>query len=191
MCLQLKFFQAQNKAMPIRRLEPHETNLHREIRLRALQDSPESFGETLAEAEAKPIAYWEALTESVTNGPHVMFLAYDSDAIQGCVYGLLDRECEQAGRIGGMWVAPAYRQQGIGQALLQAVLVWAAERRLTHLGLWAPVANPAAIRLYQNAGFRQTERQKVLSAANAPLQIVEMELNILGHPDAQPSTDQA
>ncbi|WNZ25968.1 GNAT family N-acetyltransferase [Leptolyngbya sp. NK1-12] len=166
--------------MPIRRLEPHEINLHREIRLRALHDSPNSFGETLAEAEAKPIAYWEALTESVTTGSHVMFLAYNSDTIQGCVYGLLDREREQAGRIGGMWVAPAYRRQGIGQTLLEAVLAWAAEQGLTHLGLWAPVANPAAIHLYQNAGFRPTGQQKVLSAANTPLQIVEMELNILG-----------
>jgi hypothetical protein len=44
--------------MHIRLLERHQINLHREIRLRALRDSPNSFSETVTE-EAKPISYWK------------------------------------------------------------------------------------------------------------------------------------
>lgn len=47
--------------MQIRALEPHEVSLHRELRLRALRDAPDAFGETFAEAEAQPISYWEEL----------------------------------------------------------------------------------------------------------------------------------
>jgi hypothetical protein len=43
-------------AMHIRPLKPEEASLHREIRLRALQDSPNLFGETYAVAAAKPLS---------------------------------------------------------------------------------------------------------------------------------------
>lgn len=38
--------------MEIRSLEPHEFNLHRELRLRALRDAPDSFDETFADVES-------------------------------------------------------------------------------------------------------------------------------------------
>ncbi len=38
--------------MEIRSLEPHELNLHREQRLRALRDAPDSFDETFADVES-------------------------------------------------------------------------------------------------------------------------------------------
>lgn len=60
--------------MQIRRLEATEVDLHRSLRLRALQDAPNSFGETWAEAERQPLEYWQNLTRSVTEpGPYVMF----------------------------------------------------------------------------------------------------------------------
>jgi hypothetical protein len=94
--------------MPIRPLQPHEVTLHRELRLQALQDAPDSFGATFADAEAQPLSYWEALTRSVTEpGHHVMFLACEGETMCGSTYGLLDRERSDAGRVGGMWVAPA------------------------------------------------------------------------------------
>jgi hypothetical protein len=34
----------------LRRLASHEADLHRELRLRALDDAPDSFGETFTEA---------------------------------------------------------------------------------------------------------------------------------------------
>jgi len=50
-------------------------NLHRDLRLRALRDAPDSFGETYADADARPSSYWEDLTRSVTErGHHAMFL---------------------------------------------------------------------------------------------------------------------
>lgn len=42
----------------VRRLASAEVALHRTLRLRALQDSPESFGETYADAAAQPPDHW-------------------------------------------------------------------------------------------------------------------------------------
>jgi GNAT superfamily N-acetyltransferase len=161
--------------MHVRALEPHEVSLHRELRLRALQEAPDSFGETFADAAGRPSSYWEDLTRSVTDpGPHVMFLACDGEVVLGATYGLRDRDQREAGRVGGMWVDPAWRGRGVGRALLQHVLGWAGERGLTRLGLWAPAHRPAALALYARAGFRATGKRRPLPTDPA-LEIVEME----------------
>jgi ribosomal protein S18 acetylase RimI-like enzyme len=159
----------------VRRLEPHESLLHRDLRLRALRDSPDSFGDTLADAAARPVAYWENLTRSVTEpGPHVMFLACEKDQRVGSAYGLLDRERAETGRVGGMWVEPACRRRGVGRALLQAIVARARARGLSRLSLWAPAHSEAALSLYRRTGFRETGACRPLPA-NPRLQIVEME----------------
>ena len=160
--------------MQIRTLEPHEVGLHRKVRLRALADAPDSFGVLVSEVEAQPMSYWEELTRSVTEpGRHMMFLACEGETVLGSTYGLLDRAPREAGRVGGMWVAPAARRQGIGRALLHTVMAWARGRQLTHLGLWAPAHSSAAVALYRQAGFRETGRRGPLPHHPA-LEITEM-----------------
>ena len=164
--------------MIIRTLKPYEVIFHRELRIRVLNDSPESFGETASEAEAWPRSYWEELTKSVTEtNRHVMFVAFEGDVIVGTTYGLLDSERKDAGRVGGMWVEASQRRRGVGRALLAAVLVWARARGLRRVGLWAPASEPAAVALYYRAGFRGTGRQRPLPT-NADLHIIEMGIEL-------------
>ena len=161
--------------MHLRRLERHEVSLHRGVRLRALQGAPDSFGETFADAVARPSSYWEDLTRSVTEpGRHVMFLAYQGNDVLGSTYGLLARDRSEVGRVGGMWVEPAWRRRGVGCALLQQVFNWARENELNRLGLRAPCHSPAAVTLYRQAGFRETGKRRPLST-NPTLEILEME----------------
>jgi len=69
-------------------------------------------------------------------------------------YGLLDRDRPGAGRVGGMWVAPASRRRGVGRLSCGGV-DWAASVELTGLGLWAPARSPGAIALYSREGFER------------------------------------
>lgn len=163
------------RPVSLRRLAPSEVALHRDLRLRALQDSPDSFGETFEAAAAQPLDHWESLTRSVAEpSAQVMLLACQDDDVVGSAYGLLDRARADAGRVGGMWVAPAWRRRGVGGVLLQGVVDWARERGLSRLGLWAPAHSPAAIALYTRAGFRETgERRPV--PTNPSRWIVAME----------------
>ncbi len=161
--------------MHLRRLEPDEVSLHRELRLRALQEAPDAFGETFADAVARPSSYWEDLTRSVTeSGRHVMFLAYEGNDVLGSTYGLLDRDQSEMGRVGGMWVEPAWRRRGVGRVLLQQVFNWAREHRFSRPGLWAPSHGPGALALYRQAGFRETGKRRPLPT-NPTLEILEME----------------
>lgn len=160
--------------MQIRTLLPPEIQLHREVRLRALQDAPNSFGEKLEDAKSRPLSYWEDLTRAVTApGRNVMFLACEEQTVHGMIYGLLDGERHDGGRVGGMWVERAWRRQGFGRAMLDAVIAWAGERNLNRIGLWAPTHSSAAMALYRQAGFHEIGLRRPLPH-NPELQIIEM-----------------
>ncbi len=164
--------------MNIRTLKPDEVDVFRELRLRALADSPNSFCETLQEAAAQPISYWQKLTESVTQPDgQVMFLAQQEENITGFVFGLLDHSDQQMSHIGGMWVDPEFRSQGIGYALVTAIVQWSALKKHHRVELWVTEDNTQAIKLYEKAGFIATGQRKVFPP-DPTLQIIQMSLKL-------------
>ena len=164
--------------MEVRRLRRTEQALFKDLRLRALADSPDAFAQTLADAESQPDSYWDRLTHSVTEPDgQVMFVAEDGARPVGLVFGLLDPQHPRVGRVGGMWVAPEARDRRAGQALLDAVVAWAQERGLGTLELWVTEGNSPAARLYRRAGFVETGARDVLPA-NPMLSTVQMALQL-------------
>jgi GNAT superfamily N-acetyltransferase len=164
--------------MRIRELERHEWALFRELRLRALADSPDAFARTLAEALGENDAYWVKLTESVTApGGQVMLVAEVEGRPVGLAFGLFDKEREKIGHVGGMWVDPSARGGGAGRALLDAAIAWARSRALDRLELWVTKGNAPAERLYERAGFADTGRRDAL-ASNPALQTIQMALTL-------------
>ncbi|HEY9629515.1 MAG TPA: GNAT family N-acetyltransferase [Coleofasciculaceae cyanobacterium] len=164
--------------MHIRTLQPHEASLFREVRLRALADSPNAFAETLQQAQTQPQTYWEMLTHSLSQpNSHVMFLAEQAGLVVGFTFGLVDRQDSKTGHLGGMWVDPTCRAQGIGSALIAEVLTWAQQRSQTKLELWVTEGNVKAMGLYKKVGFVDTGKRDVLPS-NPALQIIQMSLRI-------------
>lgn len=160
----------------VRRLRPGETALVRDLRLRALKDAPEQFGETLEAVLARPREGWEALTASIVPpSTQAMFVAEVGGEPVGSVYALHDAERTDVGRLGGMWVTPEQRSRGIGRALVDAVQVWALELGKRHLRLWVASDGSAGRRLYERAGFRLTGAQRAFPGAPSR-SIVEMDL---------------
>ena len=164
--------------MRIRELERHEWALFRELRLRALAESPDAFARTLAEALAEDDAYWVRLTESVTTpAGQVMLVAEVEDRAAGLAFGLFDKERAKTGHVGGMWVEPAARGRGAGQALLESAIAWARVRGLERLELWVTESNAAAIRMYERAGFSDTGRRDALPS-HPSLRTIQMSLDL-------------
>lgn len=162
--------------MRLRRLKPHESNLLRELRLAALLDAPASFRDTYVDIAARPLSYWEELTRSVTQADqNVMFLACEEDRPVGLAFGLVDRAQDRTGRVGGVWVDPAWRRRGIGEALLLEVVDWARARGFERLRLWRVVDAVGPGSLYSKLGFEETGTQQPLSEESA-LSVAEMEL---------------
>lgn len=130
----------------------------RSIRLRALTDSPGAFASTREETEAHPAEYWhDRVTSAVAGQESVLFVATDSDEWIGVAGGYVYEDGGEAvPYLISMWVDPAYRGWGIGQALVERVISWARERGFDHLVLEVEASNRQAIALYTHRGFRPT-----------------------------------
>ena len=134
----------------IRQLTPADAADYRAIRLAALQNSPDSFGSTYESEFARPLSAWEERLQ--TPGA---FGAYLDGKIAGMARFVQDAGSAKErhkGAVYAMFVAPEARGQGIGSALLEA-LVRYASGVVKQLRLGVVDTNEAAIRLYQKHGF--------------------------------------
>lgn len=79
----------------IRRVRTDEAGAFREIRLRALADTPLAFGSTRAREAAYPPERWEARARESADGPaQATFLALDpaDEAPVGLAFAVIDRD---------------------------------------------------------------------------------------------------
>ncbi len=129
---------------------PHDWRAVREVRLRALADSPDAFGVTLEEAQAQSEAVWrERLEDS-----NPTLLALRGDEPVGMGGGFLPPERDMAW-IWGMWTAPELRSTGLGRRILDELVRWAqGTGRVVHLHV--AEGNDGARALYVSSGFVAT-----------------------------------
>src|SRR5689334_16669244 len=105
---------------------PDEWEALRDIRLRALADAPDAFGTTHAEAVARPDVSWRDWAEkSAESDSQAMVIAWEGRDARGLA-GVFATE-DGAWQVISMWVEPAARGNGMGRALLDAVVAWARE----------------------------------------------------------------
>ncbi len=148
---------AETPTIAIRSVDGRDWRQWREIRLRALQDSPTAFGTTYEQELANPEElYRERLDADV---PTVLALA--GDRTVGMAGGFSDRPGWLL--VVSMWVDPQWRGRGVGRRMLDHIVTWAEERSLrVHLDV--TVGNAAARRLYEEAGFQPTGESRPLRA---------------------------
>jgi ribosomal protein S18 acetylase RimI-like enzyme len=135
----------------IRRLSPGEGHVFQTLRIEAMRNDELSFASSLAEEQAKPAAWFE--DRVLADG---IFVAEVDGAAVGMVGMSPKASAKEAhkGFIYSMFVLPAGRGQGLGAALVEAVLAYAAERvESVHLAVLS--TNDTAIGLYERAGFER------------------------------------
>jgi ribosomal protein S18 acetylase RimI-like enzyme len=142
-----------------------EWELVRDVRLAALREAPYAFGSTYAREASFTQAQWRGRLGSDRS---VTFLAELPD--RGELAGLAGVYLEDGmADLVSMWVRPAARGSGAGQALVEAAADWAKARDHDTLYLWVTETNTAARRLYERCGFRPTgERQPLPSDPSLP-----------------------
>lgn len=142
----------------VRNVTPDDWVLLRDIRLRALRDSPDAFGSTIAEA----VGYDDQVWQARASGGSMFFACADGrpDHPVGLAGGYLENG---EAHLVSMWVAPEARGQAAGEALVEAVASWAfATHRADALYLWVTETNKPAVRLYERIGFRPTGARQPL-----------------------------
>jgi ribosomal protein S18 acetylase RimI-like enzyme len=140
----------------LQRLNPENALVFRDVRLRALQDSPTAFSSTYAKEAVLPDDEWFKRSVRWSSDGYTGNLAFDGDKACGMVCCSAGSEDPARGHVISMWVDPAYRRAGVGSMLIEALKAWAAERGLRGLLLMVTDVNQSAIDFYERIGFRKT-----------------------------------
>jgi ribosomal protein S18 acetylase RimI-like enzyme len=159
--------------MEIRRVRPDEWRDFRDLRLRALLDSPEAFGGTYEQSSARTDDAWMEWTRGLAESDtQALFVAPDAG-----LAGAFHRAEDGKWLLFTMWVDPARRNRGIGRALVDAVVDFVRGQRAGELYLDVTETNDAARVLYERYGFAYTGHREPL-VSHPELDVLEMRLEL-------------
>jgi RimJ/RimL family protein N-acetyltransferase len=144
--------------MLIRRTQPDDWRALRELRLAALEESPDAFGSTLEREREGDEAHWGGwITGEGWGGDVATFVVDDEGRFVGMATGFDPEDEPGVVHLFGMWVRPERRREGIGRELVNAIVGWATGRAgVDHIVLRVTISNDAAVRLYASCGFVPT-----------------------------------
>lgn len=163
----------------VRPFAPQEWKIYKDLRLRALADSPDAFGRTLAEEKSRTDDIWrKRINEGAVSGRDLPLLAeLDGEPI-GLAWGHFEETDPGIAHLYQVWVAPAFRRLGLGQMMLEAVVSWAKEKNTKRLELNVTCGDGSAMRLYVRAGFKPSGRREILRPGSE-LMSQEMRLDLV------------
>jgi ribosomal protein S18 acetylase RimI-like enzyme len=139
-------------------ITPLNAFLFKEVRLRALRDTPQAFISTYAQESQFSDSEWLARAAGMDGERRVGFLAMDGENACGLVGSYLDQNDPTQAYLISMWAAPTHRQQGVGRRLVEEVFQWVHSRKAQTLLLMVTSNNESAIRFYERLGFTRTGR---------------------------------
>ena len=123
----------------------------RAIRLEALADTPDAYGSTLADAEARPEQYWRAMAARANT-----FLADDGGRVVGMASGGTNDHESGTGWLYAMYVTPTHRGTAAAPRLVDAVCDWARANGYDRLFLNVAATVGRAQAFYGRVGFVAT-----------------------------------
>lgn len=163
--------------MIVRGVAPSDWRRWRDLRLRALADAPDAFGQTLAEARELGDDAWMAVVASEPSRG-VWFAEQGGVPVGTAVVRLAPDRLRS--NLYAMWVAPEARRCGAARALVETARTWARDRGACELALRVTATNLAAIALYLAAGFADTgAREELRTGSGIATRVLRARLRTL------------
>ena len=131
----------------IKQATAEDWQLLRDIRLRALADSPEAFLETVEHASTFPESQWR--NRASPSDTQASFLRDDGTGMVSCFVA----GDPSTVFLVAMWVAGAERGTGLARDLVEQVVTWARDHGAARVCLSVEAENGRAARLYEKCGF--------------------------------------
>jgi ribosomal protein S18 acetylase RimI-like enzyme len=133
----------------IRRLEPADAELYREVRLEALRCDSEVFGSTFEAENVRPLHWF-----SDRLGGSAVFGAFRDSKLIGIAGLVIQQGKKEAHKsfLVGMYVRPQSRRAGVGRRLVETIIDFAREW-VELIQLSVVTDNEQARRLYASLGF--------------------------------------
>lgn len=141
----------------VRKLQNHEWQKFKHIRLEALDDSPTAFGQSAEDESKKTDEQWESGVKFTNeNPPSLALFAEIGEEIIGMVGSFTkDREkMKHIANVWGMYVNSEYRGQGIGRKLLESLIEELKNHsQIKKIRIGVVSSNTLAAELYKRLGF--------------------------------------
>jgi GNAT superfamily N-acetyltransferase len=139
----------------VRVLDESEWSLYREIRLRALAESPGSFTATLADEVDREEQFWR---DRMTRSQRL--LAERGPVAEGVVSLGPYKQEPSAAEVFGLYVVPEARGKGVAWRLVEAAAALATQQAYQQLYYWVGTDNGRAVGFANNFGFRITDYRR-------------------------------
>jgi ribosomal protein S18 acetylase RimI-like enzyme len=141
----------------IKRIEPETALVFKQVRLRALKESPLAFSSTYAKESLLPDEEWQRRAARWSEAQNdAIFMAIENTVVCGIVGSYVEPEHRERAQVISMWVDPAYRRAGVGKKLIDSVIAWNRERGVRELALMVTGVNEGAIAFYDRLGFKRS-----------------------------------
>ena len=145
-------------SVEVRRIQPGDGPLFKEVRLAALLDAPYAFARSHDEEYARPEEEWEQFAVDRSTGSEAAnWFAFVDGEAAGLVGAY--RVAPEPFNLVSMWTHPDHRAKGVGERLVQTVLDFAGGGVVE---LWVTRGNDPAQRLYERCGFEVTTEVQAL-----------------------------
>lgn len=138
----------------VRRLDPSDYEVVREVRLRALAEEPTAFGSTHERESRFSDDEWQRRLRA-DGYPHFGCFSDGGDMV-GLVVGGPDETGQGVGNLYAMWVEERARGSGAADGLVGAVVDWAQSQGYAAVQLLVTEGNDRAERMYRRNGFELT-----------------------------------
>jgi GNAT superfamily N-acetyltransferase len=138
----------------VRTFVTSEWSTYRDLRLRALEDSPDAFGTTFREASDRSDDEWTSRLANLSEEADLPLVAKVADELAGLLWATFDSTSRDTVHIYQMWVAPEQRGLGVGRALLERAINWAGVNGAKLVALSVACGDSVARRMYESTGFR-------------------------------------
>lgn len=135
------------------RVDESNALAYKAVRLAMLLDAPSAFATTHAQAAALTDDDWRARTRTADT----WIAEVDGSAAGAATLYVAPELPEGEAFLVAMWVDPAFRGRGVGEALIDQVAAQARADGIRRLLLDVVTDNEPAIRLYERLGFERTE----------------------------------
>ena len=152
-----------SRELRVRRVRSEEWEDLRALRVRALEDAPDAFGSTAAEALRRSDDDWIVWARvGSSSSVSAVFVAEAGGTMVGICGVFLHEGDPGTAQIVAMWVSPDHRGRRIGEMFLTVAADWSAHHGARELVLDVTESNEPARRLYRRAGFSETGRSEPL-----------------------------
>lgn len=137
---------------------------YRDLRVRAIQESPQAFLDTEQEARVFPEKKWkQRLADAAADKSWQMFVKLQGKLV-GMIGAFRNEENVQnnSATAVGLWVAPEARGKGVGRKLMETLVDALEKKSIKTVYLSVNVEQKSAIALYKKLGFQIVEEKEAV-----------------------------